>query len=147
MVHDYFFSGGSPPSKLCIPHLQQIVSQNIEILYFYDTIHKELARHITLVEQDQPLGFGHAVYCARKYVTYNAIIYVLIYFFRFVGNKPFVVFLGDHVYTPARNEERTCGSKLVEAFKLANKSITSVGVSNCLLFHNTTLISSDMQRK
>src|SRR5919205_1154672 len=43
----------------------------------------EMARRITYVEQPSPKGFGHAVYQAKD----------------FVGNEPFVLLLGDHVYT------------------------------------------------
>lgn len=43
----------------------------------------EMARRITYVEQPSPEGFGHAVYQARE----------------FVGDEPFLLLLGDHVYT------------------------------------------------
>jgi UTP--glucose-1-phosphate uridylyltransferase len=42
-----------------------------------------MAQRITYVEQPSPEGFGHAVYQAKD----------------FVGNKPFLLLLGDHVYT------------------------------------------------
>ncbi|MBC8104730.1 MAG: NTP transferase domain-containing protein [Cytophagales bacterium] len=43
----------------------------------------EMERRITYVEQPSPEGFGHAVYQARS----------------FVGDQPFLLLLGDHVYT------------------------------------------------
>ena len=42
-----------------------------------------LARHITYVEQPSPEGFGHAVYQARDSI----------------GDEPFLLLLGDHIYT------------------------------------------------
>lgn len=43
----------------------------------------ELAARVSYVEQPSPEGFGHAVYQAREWV----------------GDEPFVLLLGDHVYT------------------------------------------------
>jgi UTP--glucose-1-phosphate uridylyltransferase len=43
----------------------------------------DMAARITYVEQPSPEGFGHAVYQARS----------------FVGGDPFLLLLGDHIYT------------------------------------------------
>ena len=43
----------------------------------------DMARRITYVEQDSPEGFGHAVYQAKD----------------FARDEPFLLLLGDHVYT------------------------------------------------
>ena len=42
----------------------------------------EHADRLTLIEQDDPRGFGHAVWSAHK----------------FTGDDPFVLLLGDHLY-------------------------------------------------
>lgn len=58
----------------------------------------ELAGHITYIEQESQLGFGHAVYCAGDWV----------------GNEPFLLLLGDHVYISG--EELCCAKQLINAF-------------------------------
>jgi UTP-glucose-1-phosphate uridylyltransferase/mevalonate kinase len=58
----------------------------------------EIGRHVSFVIQDTQEGFGHAVYCAREAV----------------GNEPFLLMLGDHLYRS--NGERSCAQQLVEAY-------------------------------
>ena len=58
----------------------------------------EIGRHVSFVIQDAQEGFGHAVYCAREAV----------------GNEPFLLMLGDHLYRS--NGERSCAQQLVEVY-------------------------------
>ena len=51
---------------------------------------------LQFVRQPQPLGYGHAVYCARD----------------FVGQDPFLHLVGDHVYIC--EGEKSCAQYLVE---------------------------------
>jgi UTP--glucose-1-phosphate uridylyltransferase len=51
---------------------------------------------LRFVEQTQPLGYGHAVYCARQ----------------FTGSEPFLLLVGDHLYLS--REKRSCARQLVE---------------------------------
>jgi UTP--glucose-1-phosphate uridylyltransferase len=44
-----------------------------------------LAGAVRFVPQEQPAGYGHAIYCARE----------------FVGNEPFLHLVGDHLYVSA----------------------------------------------
>ncbi len=44
-----------------------------------------LAGAVRFVPQEQPRGYGHAIYCARE----------------FVGNEPFLHIVGDHLYVSA----------------------------------------------
>lgn len=53
---------------------------------------------ISYALQPSPEGYGHAVYCARE----------------FVGNRPFLLLLGDHVYVSG--EDRRCAQQLLEVF-------------------------------
>jgi UTP-glucose-1-phosphate uridylyltransferase/mevalonate kinase len=65
----------------------------------------EIGRHISFAIQKKQEGFGHAVYCARAAV----------------GNEPFLLMLGDHVY---RSEgERSCARQLIEAYNKHGKSV------------------------
>src|SRR5437762_14084439 len=62
---------------------------------------REVAKmaHVVSVRQKQPLGLGHAVLVARRYV----------------GNEPFAVLLGDVIIdAPVRSEERRVGKEGAE---------------------------------
>ncbi len=54
------------------------------------------AKHLEFEEQAQPLGYGHAVWCARK----------------FTGADPFLLLVGDHLYLS--RETRSSARQLVE---------------------------------
>ncbi|HEO72391.1 MAG TPA: nucleotidyl transferase [Candidatus Hydrogenedentes bacterium] len=43
---------------------------------------EDLSKRLQFVAQEEPLGYGHAVYCAKD----------------FVGKHPFLLLLGDHLY-------------------------------------------------
>ncbi len=60
------------------------------------------------VEQGTPSGYGHAVYCARD----------------FVGNQPFLLLVGDHLYVSGM--DRRCAQQLVEAAARENCSVSAV---------------------
>ena len=63
---------------------------------------------LQFVEQGKPLGYGHAVHCARK-VT---------------GDGPFLLLVGDHLYVSG-NEER-CAQQLVRIAAKENCSVSAV---------------------
>ena len=54
------------------------------------------ASRLHFIPQDQPLGYGHAVFCARG----------------FVGDAPFLHMVGDHLYVSG--DDQTCARQLVE---------------------------------
>ncbi len=58
----------------------------------------EMGRHVTFAIQSTQEGFGHAVYCAREAV----------------GNEPFLLMLGDHLYRSCG--EISCARQLIEAY-------------------------------
>jgi UTP-glucose-1-phosphate uridylyltransferase/mevalonate kinase len=65
----------------------------------------DIGRHVSFVIQPTQEGFGHAVYCAREAV----------------GNEPFLLMLGDHLYRS--DGEKSCAQQLIEAY---NKHRVSV---------------------
>jgi UTP--glucose-1-phosphate uridylyltransferase len=71
----------------------------------------EMARRVTYVEQPSPEGFGHAVYQARA----------------FVGDEPFLLLLGDHVYTTPPGIA-PCAAQLLDIGERENGSVTSVRI-------------------
>jgi UTP--glucose-1-phosphate uridylyltransferase len=64
--------------------------------------------NLRFVVQSEPLGYGHAVYCARD----------------FVADEPFLHMVGDHVYISG--EERGCASQLVETAQTSSSSVSAV---------------------
>lgn len=54
------------------------------------------AGNLRFIPQERPLGYGHAVYCARD----------------FVGDAPFLHLVGDHLYVS--RDERSCARQLVQ---------------------------------
>ena len=69
----------------------------------------EMASRITYVEQPSPEGFGHAVYQAKA----------------FVGDEPFLLLLGDHVYTTAPGVP-SCVRQILDIGAHEDGSVTSV---------------------
>ena len=66
------------------------------------------AGRLEFVEQSEPLGYGHAVYCARE----------------FVGQDPFLLLVGDHLYIS--HETRTCAQQLVEVATTQSCAVSAV---------------------
>ncbi|MBN1341630.1 MAG: GHMP kinase [Phycisphaerae bacterium] len=74
----------------------------------YESRLMDLGRRVTLIRQDVQDGFGHAVCCARE----------------FVGNEPFLLMLGDHVY--ASDIGAPCAQQLLDAYDAHGTSIVSL---------------------
>ena len=68
----------------------------------------EIGRHIKFVIQDTQQGFGHAVYRAHE----------------LVGNEPFLLMLGDHIYRS--DGEHSCASQLINTFNKYGVSVLGV---------------------
>jgi UTP-glucose-1-phosphate uridylyltransferase len=68
----------------------------------------EIGRRVTFVTQATQQGFGHAVYCARQAI----------------GDEPFLLMLGDHLYRS--NREESCARQLLEAYQLHGTSIVGL---------------------
>jgi UTP--glucose-1-phosphate uridylyltransferase len=66
------------------------------------------AKRLQFVEQTAPLGYGHAVYCARD----------------FTGDKPFLLLVGDHLYVSG--SQKGCAEQLVEVAAPENCSVSAV---------------------
>ncbi len=66
------------------------------------------ANRLTFVPQAEPLGYGHAVYCARE----------------FVGQEPFLHLVSDHL--PISHTETGCAQDLVQAAERNACAISAV---------------------
>ncbi|MFM2314680.1 MAG: hypothetical protein RLZZ04_3956 [Cyanobacteriota bacterium] len=69
-----------------------------------------LGDRLTILTQTEQEGFGHAVYCARDWVD----------------NQPFLLLLGDHVYTSAI--ESSCAKQMVEIYQQNQTSVIGITV-------------------
>lgn len=56
----------------------------------------DLERRLTFAVQEQPKGYGHAVWCARE----------------FAGNEPFLLLISDHLYVSG--EARRCARQVID---------------------------------
>jgi UTP--glucose-1-phosphate uridylyltransferase len=71
----------------------------------------EHAGRLRFVRQEQPLGYGHGVYCARD----------------FVANEPFLHLVGDHLYVS--RGPRSCSQQLVEVAQAESCAVSAVQAS------------------
>ncbi|MEX2104482.1 MAG: UTP--glucose-1-phosphate uridylyltransferase, partial [Bacilli bacterium] len=62
--------------------------------------------NIHYIRQKEPLGLGHAIWCARK----------------FIGNEPFAVLLGDDII----QSEKPCLKQLIEVYDHYHSSVLGV---------------------
>lgn len=69
----------------------------------------ELGRRLRFVPQTEPLGYGHAVFCAHE----------------FIGNEPFLLLLSDHLYVSHVRDSR-CAQQLIRL--AAQEGCTVAGV-------------------
>jgi len=67
----------------------------------------KMEKAITFVTQHTPEGYGHAVYQTRE----------------FVGNEPFLLMLGDHIYISTTGER--CAKQLIDAYHLSGADALS----------------------
>jgi UTP-glucose-1-phosphate uridylyltransferase/mevalonate kinase len=68
----------------------------------------DIGRRVTFVTQTAQEGFGHAVYCAKEAV----------------GNEPFLLMLGDHLYRS--HTDRSCAQQLVDTYALHGISVVGL---------------------
>ncbi len=71
------------------------------------------ASRLELIPQPEPLGYGHAIKCARK----------------FVGDRPFLHLVGDHVYVSdmtGGDSPRRCAQQLVAVAEAENCAVSAV---------------------
>src|SRR5258708_2894370 len=67
-----------------------------------------LSERISYVLQGAPEGYGHAVHCARE----------------FVGQEPFLLLLGDHVYISA--SKKNCSRQIIDVFNEHGGAVSGV---------------------
>jgi UTP-glucose-1-phosphate uridylyltransferase/mevalonate kinase len=89
----------------------------------------DIGHRITFISQDTQEGFGHAVHCTKDWV----------------GNEPFLLLLGDHLYT-SRTEE-SCARQLVNDYEAAGQSVVGVEVTPGSDIHSFGCVTGTWKRK
>lgn len=81
---------------------------------------QEFGERLTFVPQQSPEGYGHAVYQARE----------------FVGDEPFLLMLGDHIYISADRGGANCAKQLIDRYHAAGRQVmTAVQMTPGKLLH------------
>jgi UTP--glucose-1-phosphate uridylyltransferase len=78
----------------------------------------ELEERLRFTVQPEPLGYGHAVWCART----------------FVGDEPFLLLLGDHLYISG--EPRRCARQLLDLAGAESCAVSAVQATREHLIHH-----------
>lgn len=78
---------------------------------------QQIASRLTFVEQPAPDGYGHAVWCARE----------------FVGKEPFLLMLGDHIYTSGSGVR--CARQILDVFEQFGAGTSAVQQTPHQLLH------------
>lgn len=78
---------------------------------------QQLATRVHFVVQQSPEGYGHAVYQSRE----------------FVGDEPFLVMLGDHIFTTT--EEYRCARQILDVYDRYECSVSAVQQTPTELLH------------
>lgn len=78
---------------------------------------QSITSRLTFVEQPSPEGYGHAVWCAKD----------------FVGREPFLLMLGDHVYTSGTRSR--CARQILDIYEKYGTSVSSVQQTPAELLH------------
>lgn len=86
-----------------------------------------LGEKITILIQDAAEGFGYAVFCAKSWV----------------GNEPFLLLLGDHIY--ASFFEKNCASQLLNVYQKMNQSVLGMRVTPAIEIHRYGCITGQWQ--
>jgi len=89
-------------------YFQKLSSENQE----YSRSIQAMGDRITFLIQDTQDGFGHSVYCAKNWV----------------GDRPFLLSLGDHVYLS--DQEISCSRQLLNIYERSGKSVVGVTVTS-----------------
>lgn len=91
----------NPPKKEL---LDKLSPQNQE----YSQYLQDLGSRITLLLQEEQLGYGHAVFCAKDWVQ----------------DEPFLLMLGDHIY--ASDIDKSCARQVLDVYEQVNQSVVSL---------------------
>lgn len=85
----------------------------------------KIGEKVEFVVQDKPDGFGYAVHLAKDAI----------------GNEPFLLVLGDHVYSSKSADGKSCSRQMLDAYKQHQRSVIglkSTAIENVSRFGTCT---------
>ncbi len=97
-IADYF-SGIVPPA----------LREKAELARQADIL-AEIGERLSFAIQAEPMGFGHAIYCAKD----------------FAADEPAMILLGDHLYISDSNA--SCAKQLADIYAQVGQSVTSLDI-------------------
>ena len=110
----------SPPS----PQLWQKLSpENRQ----YSEYIQSLGDRLTFLIQEEQEGYGHAVFCAKDWVN----------------NEPFLLLLGDHVYSS--NTNISCAQQVINTYQQVGKSTIGLTVMSADIIHKAGCVTGTWQ--
>ena len=114
---DLFYDLFKSPPK---PELwQKLSAENKQ----YSKYLQDIGDRITILTQTKQEGYGHAVFCSKNWV----------------GNEPFLLLLGDHVYTS--DLDISCAKQMVDTYQQIGTSVLGITVMNADIIHKAGCIS------
>ncbi|MEL6458914.1 MAG: UTP--glucose-1-phosphate uridylyltransferase [Cyanobacteria bacterium J06621_15] len=88
---------------------------------------EDLGSKITFLAQDKQEGYGHAVFCAREWV----------------GNEPFLLMLGDHIYSS--DGEISCVGQVLQVYEQVNQNVIGLNSLPAPMIHKAGCITGVWQ--
>ncbi|MEH1832222.1 MAG: sugar phosphate nucleotidyltransferase [Nostoc sp.] len=110
----------NPPKKELLDKLSPLNQE-------YSRYLEELGSKITILLQEEQLGYGHAVFCAKNWVQ----------------NEPFMLMLGDHIY--ASDIEKSCASQILDVDKQVNQSVVGLTIMPAEIIHKAGCVTGVWQ--
>ncbi|BAZ41556.1 nucleotidyl transferase [Calothrix sp. NIES-4101] len=89
----------------------------------------DIGDRITVITQAQQEGYGHAVYCAKKWVD----------------NEPFLLMLGDHIYSS--KIQKSCARQILEIYQQVNHSVIGLNIVNSEMLHQVGCVTGNWQKQ
>ncbi|BAY16535.1 UTP-glucose-1-phosphate uridylyltransferase [Anabaenopsis circularis NIES-21] len=108
-----------PQSEL----LQKLSPENQK----YSRYLQDIGDKITILTQEQPEGYGHAVFCAKNWVQ----------------DEPFLLMLGDHVY--ASDTHKSCASQVLDIYAQVHQSVVSLTTMPAAIIHKAGCVTGVWQ--
>jgi len=117
LFHDLF---KTPPQPEL---LKKLSAENLE----YTNYLQSIGDRITILTQTEQEGFGHAVFCTQEWV----------------GNEPFLLLLGDHIYTS--DIEASCAKQILDIYQQVNTSVIAITPMDAEIIHKAGCVGGTWQ--
>jgi UTP--glucose-1-phosphate uridylyltransferase len=104
---------------------QKLSTENRE----YSKYLQEIGDRITILTQAEQEGYGHAVFCTKDWVN----------------NEPFLLLLGDHVYTS--DTDISCAKQMVDIYQQVSQSVIGLTVMSADIIHKAGCVSGTWQQE